>query len=53
MSIKDYRLLEAVTKLIEVGAVVEQDIGECELSKQVKECANTLSNIVRIKEWVN
>lgn len=52
MSIKDIRLLEAVTKLVEAGAIVEQDIGDCELSKQIKECASTLSTIVRIKEWV-
>ena len=52
MSIKEIRLLEAVTKLIEAGSIVDQDIGECELSKQIKECAAMLSTIVRIKEWV-
>lgn len=51
-TIKDIRLLEAVTKLLEATRIVEDDLGVGELSEQIKEAADTLSNVVRIQQWV-
>jgi hypothetical protein len=45
MSILDYRVIDAITKLHEAARVVEQDIGIGELSKNIRNCADKLHTI--------
>ena len=47
MSINDIRVLEAITKLHECAAVVEQDIGIGQLSKDIRKCADRLTDLVK------
>ncbi len=49
MSIVDIRILEAVTKLHEAARVVEQDIGHGTLSKDIRKCADRLSDTIKSK----
>ena len=47
MSIRDIRILEAVTKLHEAARVVEQDIGAGNLSDAIRKCADRLTDVVK------
>lgn len=47
MSIRDIRVLEAVTKLHESARVVEQDVGQVALSDAIRKCADRLSDLIK------
>jgi hypothetical protein len=49
MSIVDIRVLEAITKLHEAARVVEQDIGQGSLSKDIRRCADRLSDMIKLQ----
>ena len=48
MSIIDVRLIDAVIKLHEAARVVEQDVGQGTLSKDIRKCANRLSDMMKL-----
>lgn len=47
MSIADIRLLEACTRLHEVARVIENDLGVGEISKQVRNSADQLHQLIK------
>ena len=47
MSIRDIRLLEAITSLHNVARVVAQDIGDGKLSEDIRKCADRLNDVVK------
>ena len=47
MSIRDIRMLEAVTRLHEAARVVAQDLGEGKLSEDIRRCADRLNDLVK------
>ena len=47
MSIKDIRLLEAITQLHNAARLVTNDLGENKLGDDIRKCADRLNDLVK------
>lgn len=49
MSLRDDQLIEAVIKMHEAASVVYRDVGDGKLSADIRNCADRLSDLLKLE----